>query len=952
MIRLRSLGALDLCRDDGSEVRPVLRQPKRLALLTYLAVTTSRGFQRRDTLVALFWPDLDGEHARGALRQAVRFLRRQLGEDALVSRGDEELALGATVWCDAVAFEEAVSQHQPEAALELYRGDFLAGFFVSEAAPELDQWIETQRARLRALAAQTAWLVAAKEELEGSPRGATHWARRALALSAHDEAALRQLVSLLDRLGDRAGAIQVYEDFAQGLAKEYDAEPSAETRALVEAVRARVNAPSAGSLVPPLPPGRGGQGVRPPPGRGGQGVRPPRRPVRIGAVLLAGVVAIGGAIAALTRARAEEPTVLAVGAIHDHTGSDSARPAGALADLLATNLARVPGVQVVSTARLYELLGQLGRFTDSGAAIARAARQAGATELVEGALYRAPDGTLRLDLRRVELSRNMLRGAYTARGAHPFALVDSATTELARALDIRAPTLRVTDVTTSSLIAHRFYEEGLRALSKDVRSAQSLFEAALVEDSTFAMAAYFVGICRLAVGDERAARAPLIRAARLAERATERERLLIRTTLAFEAHEPAGLAIAETLAARYPAEPDGQLLVGRGRAMGGDFLGALPHLRRVVEMDSLAFRGGAVRCRACEALSTIASVYWAADSFTAAERTAREGLRQTHGAPAWLYELAWIFERQGRRDEALATFQRVPPQTYADEGLTFRASLAIRTGDFAEADRMLNEILRVGAADLQSGALWFLSISLRYQGRVSEALAVARRLRRVSTWSEPVLIEAQALFEMGRPRAAAALFDSLGRLPTDPDFPGRGARQRTWLFTHLATSLAAAGDTAVLAGLADSLEAYGRRSAYGRDPRLHHHARGLLWRARGRAAEAEAAFRRAIYVRAGGYTRTHLELGRTLLELNRPQEAIAIVAPALRGPLDATCLYVTHTELHELLAQAYDAAGQPDSAAVHYRWVAHAWRNADPPFRPRVAQARRWLAAHGGVASR
>lgn len=681
-------------------------------------------------------------------------------------------------------------------------------------------------------------------------------------------------------------------------------------------------------------------------------MRPRRAAMRIAATLGAAALALAAAVTALSRVGAEKPTVLAVGAIHDHTGSDSARRAGALADLLATNLARVPGVQVVSTARLYELLGQLGRFTDSSAAIARAARQAGATEVVEGALYRAPDGGLRLDVRRVELSRNTLRGAYTARGAHPFALVDSATTELARALDIRAPTLRVTDVTTSSLIAHRFYEEGLRALSKDVRSAQALFEAALAEDSTFAMAAYFVAMCWLARSDELAARAPLIRAARLAERATERERLLIRTTLAAEAHEPGWLAIAETLAARYPTEPDGHLLVGRGRANDGDFLGALPHFRRVVDMDSLAFRG-AVRCRACEALSAIAGVYWAVDSFAAAERTVREGLRRTRD-PGWLHELAWIFERQGRRAEALATFQRVPRRAYTDEGLNFRASLAIRTGDFAEADRILNEILRVGAEDLQSGALWWLSISLRYQGRVIEALAVARRLRRLSKDGQapPMLIEAQALFEMGRSREAAALFDSIGRLQGDPDFPARGARHRTWLVTHVATSLAAAGDTGTLPGLADSLEAYGRRSSYGRDPRLHHHARGLLWRARGRPAEAEAAFRRAMYVRAGGYTRTNLELGRTLLELNRPREAIAIVAPGLRGPLDATCLYVTHTELHELLAQAHGAAGQPDSAAVHYRWVAHAWRNADPPFRPRAERARRWLAAHRGVAAR
>ncbi|MBI2536636.1 MAG: hypothetical protein HYW06_06665, partial [Gemmatimonadetes bacterium] len=82
-----------------------------------------------------------------------------------------------------------------------------------------------------------------------------------------------------------------------------------------------------------------------------------------------------------------------------------------------------------------------------------------------------------------------------------------------------------------------------------------------------------------------------------------------------------------------------------------------------------------------------------------------------------------------------------------------------------------------------------------------------------------------------------------------------------------------------------------------------------------------------------------------LLELERPREAAAIVAPALRGPLDASNLYVTHTELHELLAQAHDAAGQSDSAVAHYRWVVNAWQNADPEFRDRREAARRRLSA-------
>src|SRR5690349_21642507 len=64
MVRLQLLGALGLTGDDGRDVRGLLAQPKRFALLCYLALAEPRAFQRRDGLVALFWPEADGETAR------------------------------------------------------------------------------------------------------------------------------------------------------------------------------------------------------------------------------------------------------------------------------------------------------------------------------------------------------------------------------------------------------------------------------------------------------------------------------------------------------------------------------------------------------------------------------------------------------------------------------------------------------------------------------------------------------------------------------------------------------------------------------------------------------------------------------------------------------------------------------------------------------------------------
>jgi DNA-binding SARP family transcriptional activator/TolB-like protein len=252
MVELRILGTVNLVGAGGRELRSVLAQPKRVALLAYLAAATSRRFHRRDSLVALFWPELDQEHARAALRQALHGLRRSLGDGALESRGDDEVGLdGNSFWCDAAAFESAVDAGRHADALELYRGDLLEGFFIS-GAPEFEHWLEDERARLRRRAGEAGWTLAESCRRAGDASLAAHWARRGAALARDDESVLRRLVALLGDLGDRAGAVQAYETFARRLAAEYEVEPAPETKALIAAIRAHEAAPIGEPWRPPL----------------------------------------------------------------------------------------------------------------------------------------------------------------------------------------------------------------------------------------------------------------------------------------------------------------------------------------------------------------------------------------------------------------------------------------------------------------------------------------------------------------------------------------------------------------------------------------------------------------------------------------------------------------------------------------------------------------------------
>src|SRR5438128_7320055 len=217
MIEFRLLGTLHLTDAEGREVKSLLTRSRRVALLAYLAAATPRGFHRRDTLLALFWPELDQEHARAALRQALHVVRGSLGADVVLTRGDEEIGLDFDrLSCDVVAFDRAVASRRSGEALELYRGDMLGGFFISGAA-EFERWLETERARLQQAASRGAQALVEQHEAVDDLQTAADWARRAVQLAPHEERPLRQLVTLLDRLGDRAGAVAAYKGFAKQL---------------------------------------------------------------------------------------------------------------------------------------------------------------------------------------------------------------------------------------------------------------------------------------------------------------------------------------------------------------------------------------------------------------------------------------------------------------------------------------------------------------------------------------------------------------------------------------------------------------------------------------------------------------------------------------------------------------------------------------------------------------
>ena len=496
------------------------------------------------------------------------------------------------------------------------------------------------------------------------------------------------------------------------------------------------------------------------------------------------------------------------------------------------------------------------------------------------------------------------------------------------------------DVVSRSAMARRLYQEGMDRLSAGRNEeASQLFKSALREDSACAVCARRAGEALIEIRPFEA-RMLLREAAKTAGRASRREQLLAQFEWGGELNLPVLLALTDSLAAQMPTDVEAQIAHASALMNAGRPLEALPILRRIAASDGgdTSTTKGVDR-PASDVWRVLITALRNVDSTSAATRAAREWtVRHPRADDAW-WHLVDALAREGRYPEARSTLDWLARRSPNDAVVMMnRALLAIREGRYGEAERDLRLLEQLGRS-AQSSELWWHTISLRNQGRQHEALQLARGPFRRTADSDPsqlyavALTEGQALFELGRFREAAERFRSAAAQvePADSGLPGTTARKRTWLLTHTGTALAAGGDTVSLAALIDTVQATGAKSTFWRDPRLHYYLRGLLWCARGQPDSAERALRASLTSLSEGFTRENAELATLLIDRHRPAEAIPLVRLGLQGPMESSNAYITRTELQLLLARAFAAAGQPDSAAVYRAAAHHAWRSRPQP---------------------
>jgi TolB-like protein/DNA-binding SARP family transcriptional activator/Tfp pilus assembly protein PilF len=475
----RLFGSPTLEDASGARVESLLAQPKRFAVLAYLVVETRKAPVSRDKVAAIFWPELDQSRARQALRQSLHVIRGELGDEAIAGVGAEMVVVNRSmIDSDVARFDEAIAAGKEAAALNEYRGHLLDGFFVSES-PEFDQWMSEARARYRAAAVNAAQKLADRAEAAGDAHETVRRLQQRLALSDIDEQPLRKLMILLRREGNAAAAITAFDAYAERMHRELEVEPSSETAALAQQIRAEVASSGAPATRATAP-------------YDGATFRAPRPRRKIAIALMVAVVVVAFVASQKVRARPapDGPPSVAVLPFLDLSAlKDQQFLTDGLTEELITALSKVRGLKV--TARTSSF-----RYRDAREDIPRIGRELGVSAVLEGSVRRDGD-RIRVTAQLIDAATGFHLWAdnFDRKVGELFALEDEIAGAITRSLRVQlvgpAPAARLERPTVTAA-AHEAYLKGRffwnQRDADGTRAAIDLFRQAIATDSTYAAA--------------------------------------------------------------------------------------------------------------------------------------------------------------------------------------------------------------------------------------------------------------------------------------------------------------------------------------------------------------------------------------------------------------------------------------------------------------------------------
>lgn len=653
------------------------------------------------------------------------------------------------------------------------------------------------------------------------------------------------------------------------------------------------------------------------------------------------------------RGTADDPYSVLVMGFDNHTDAEDIDWLSSGAPtMLRTGLTEIAGIRVVSTARLEQVLADLGDDESQQAV----AQRTGADTVVRGSIFKFGN-EYRIDVQIEDVVNAQIFAAHSARGDDVFRLMDDLTVWVRDSLGAEgaqtgAPVRPLAEMTTTSLDAFRLYNDGVTA-RRNLRlaDARRLLTEAVQIDPTFALAYLELSWVALSSKDEPAyeafrdkmgehrshlppSRARLLEASELWEEDPgEAETILLDVVERFPEEEEAYMQLSHLYKSAF--EPDkARAILKRGAT-------AMPHsgYLRLNYGYQLLWEG-----RYPEAIHEF-EVY---SRILPGEANPRDSLGEAYliaGVPERAleeYERAlaiddnfasshlgrsWAFSQMGRFEKALAELDAIQgdlPPGYSEQELQFMKSYFLsRAGRYRDADVLLRQI-EVRASEIDNRTLsgmthLFESLIELEKGAPTLALAAAERAAEVLPTDGRGSSSLRGLTELLLGIAAARTGD-LSRahehlLALEEHHEPRNSREQWWYHLLLGETLLARGD---------SRGAYTAFTDGAPERKMIFNVTHLFQNLSGALSFRDGAAR----AKALGGDR---------------REAIALYEKLVRPDIGQKWTAPLEPRYHMELARLHNELGDREQASQHYRRVLTLWSQADPLL-PELAEAEAYLA--------
>jgi tetratricopeptide (TPR) repeat protein/TolB-like protein len=607
-----------------------------------------------------------------------------------------------------------------------------------------------------------------------------------------------------------------------------------------------------------------------------------------------------------------------------------------ITELLVTDLSQSSRIRVLSTSQLHRALAGAGEAGEGSAELLRRlADRAGVDQVLLGSVVRSGD-TLRIEVKLQEAASGRILSSDHVEGRGEeslLSMVDDLSLGIRQKLELgggeRVSDLGVARISTSSIEAWRFYSDGLDLhLRFKEAAAAVLFEKAVELDPGFSMAWAKLAVTARNLGRpeavDHAARA-LLHAERLppAERAYVEGFYASHDLRTWPRSRDAFLRALEHDGGHHGARQSLEMLY----LMAEDHDRAVEHAQEQVRLGSSNLAGYA----------TLAEGYAGRGDLEAAEELLEDLVRRLPEAFVGHCALGRLYARQGRLDQALASFQRAEVlQPGTEVNLAGLCSIRILRGEWEAARELARHHGRLQEPAARAAAGQCRMLVDLYRGRSAEALATADVLM-AELPGDPlrarVRVRAAGVhLARGDAVAARALGQRAGR-------EGRGGLvELEALFLAGRAELALGHGEGALA-LAEELAALGARIPGPPGERRRRHLRGLIALAQGRAGDAVARLEEAAALlpprglRLADREPDHAALWASLAAAYRAAGEGERAAAALRRIVDATeervACPVEYVRSLYLLGDLHRELGQPEAARGYFERFLEHWGDGD-----------------------